>query len=128
MTPDGPAHDISAPDITIEKREAHIVIRLGETVLADSTRPSVVRQSDTGVARYYLPPEDVRLDLLERSTTVTHCPHKGDATHHSARVDGELHEDVAWSYEEPLPAAADVAGWVSFYDDKVRVAIGPLPA
>lgn len=126
MNDDGPAHDISAPDITVEEREAHIVITLGETVLADSTRPSVVRQSDTGVARYYVPAEDVRLDLLERSGTVTHCPHKGDATHHSARIDGVLHEDVAWTYDEPLPAAADIAGWFSFYDDRTRVAIGPV--
>jgi uncharacterized protein (DUF427 family) len=127
MTADGPAHDVSEPDITVEEREAHIVITIDGTVVADSQRPSVVRQSDSGVARYYLPPEDVRLDLLERSATVTHCPYKGDATHHSARIDGAVHTDVAWSYEEPLPAAADVAGWFSFYDDRVHVAIGPLP-
>ncbi len=127
MHDSGPAHDIADPDITVEPRAAHVVIRLGETVLADSQSPSVVRQSSSGVARYYLPPDDVRRDLLEPSETTTHCPYKGDAAHHSARIDGVLHEDVAWSYDEPLPAAVDVAGWFSFYDDKVSIAIGPLP-
>ena len=121
-----PAHEIAAPDITVEPREARIVITIGDTVLADSQRPSVVRQSDTGVARYYLPREDVREDLLEPSATTTHCPYKGDATHHSARIGDALHADVAWTYDEPLPAAVDVAGWYSFYDDKVHVAIGPV--
>ena len=101
-----PAHEIAAPDITVEPREARIVITIGDTVLADSQRPSVVRQSDTGVARYYLPREDVREDLLEPSATTTHCPYKGDTTYHAARIDGVLHEDVAWSYDAPLPAAA----------------------
>jgi uncharacterized protein (DUF427 family) len=108
-----PAHEIADPDITVEPRAARIVITIGDTVLADSQCPSVVRQSDTGVARYYLPREDVREDLLEPSATTTHCPYKGDTTYHAARIDGVLHEDVAWSYDAPLPAAADVAGWLA---------------
>jgi uncharacterized protein (DUF427 family) len=126
MDTDGPAHDIADPDITVEEREAHIVISIDGTVVADSQRPSVVRQTNSGVARYYLPPEDVRVELLERSATTTHCPYKGDASHHSARIGDTVHADVAWTYDEPLPAAADVAGWYSFYDDKVHVAIGPI--
>jgi uncharacterized protein (DUF427 family) len=120
-----PAHEIADPDITVEPRAARIVITIGDTVLADSQCPSVVRQSDTGVARYYLPREDVREDLLEPSATTTHCPYKGDTTYHAARIDGVLHEDVAWSYDAPLPAAADVAGWLSFDDSRVHVTIGP---
>lgn len=34
---------------------------------------------ETGLLpRWYLPPADVREDLLEPSSTVTHCPFKGD--------------------------------------------------
>ena len=125
MHDSGPAHDISDPDITVEEREAHIVISIDGVILADSQRPSVVRQTNSGVARYYLPPDDVRVELLEPSATVTHCPYKGDTTYHAARIDGVLHEDVAWSYDAPLPAAADVAGWLSFDDSRVHVTIGP---
>jgi len=126
MSESGPAHDIADPDITVEEREAHIVISIDGTVVADSQRPSVVRQTNSGVSRYYLPPEDVRSELLEPSSTTTHCPYKGDASHHSARIGDTVHVDVAWTYNEPLPAAVDVAGWYSFYDDKVHVAIGPV--
>jgi len=120
-----PRPDPSDAHIEIEDRDARVVITLADTVLADSAEPCLVRQSDTGVARYYLPPTDVRLDLLEQSATRTDCPLKGTATYLSARVDGVLHPDVAWTYAEPLPAVGGIAGYVSFADDAVHVTIGP---
>ena len=111
--------------IGIEGREAHVVVRIGETVIADTTEACVLQE--TGHAgRYYLPAKDVRFDLLHESPTVTHCPHKGDATHLSATIDGEVIEDVAWVYEDPIPQAEGIRGYVAFYDDKTRTDISAL--
>ena len=101
----------------------HVVIRIGDTVVADSSRPSILYE--TGLpARYYLPRDDVRMDLLQPPDTSTACPYKGTARYWSAAIDGETHTDVAWGYDDPLPESAGVQGLVCFYDEKVDVEIG----
>lgn len=63
----------------------------------------------------------MRTDLLVRSPTQTYCPYKGTATYWSARVEGTLVEDVAWSYEDPLPESTPLGRFLSFDDARVTV-------
>jgi len=51
------------------------------------------------------------MDLLTPSETVTHCPLKGKASYFSF---GE-HEDVAWSYENPVDSIEEIEGRMVFY-------------
>ncbi|GAA2132890.1 DUF427 domain-containing protein [Kitasatospora kazusensis] len=95
-------------------------IELGGVVLAESGSPRLLFETGLPV-RYYLPKTDVRLDLLEPSPLVTHCPYKGRAEHVSARVGGQAYPEIAWSYRTPLPESQKIAGLVAFYDDKVDV-------
>jgi uncharacterized protein (DUF427 family) len=89
----------------------------GET-LADTTRARFL--FETGhPARYYIPREDVRMDLLEPSATRTVCPYKGEAVYWSANVGGQRIEDVAWSYPDPLEESARIRGFICFYPEKV---------
>ncbi len=53
--------------------------------------------------RLYVDPQHVRMDLLVESASQTYCPYKGTASYWSARIGGAVLEDIAWSYEEPLP-------------------------
>jgi uncharacterized protein (DUF427 family) len=77
---------------------------------------------ETGLpTRYYLPRTDVRLDLLQRSETVTHCPCKGTTEYFSVRAGDRVHPDLAWSYPAPLPESVRVAGLIAFTDEKVDV-------
>ena len=39
---------------------------------------------------------DVRQDLLQASSTQTHCPYKGTASYYSVEVDGHVTPDVVW--------------------------------
>jgi uncharacterized protein (DUF427 family) len=87
----------------------------GET-LAESTRPMVVFETDEP-ARFYFAQADVRRDALEPSETVTTSPYLGSAVWFSARVAGELHRDVAWTYRFPIAQMPRVAGLVAFRDD-----------
>jgi uncharacterized protein (DUF427 family) len=86
----------------------------GETV-ADSVRTRVL--VETGhPARYYFPPQDVRLDLLVPSPTSTRCAYKGAASYwHVGAV-----EDVAWTYAEPLHDGEPVRGLICFHEDRVH--------
>ena len=88
----------------------------GETV-ADTERPRLVFQ--TGVPnRYYIPPEDVRMDLLTPSETRTLCTHKGEAHYWSATVGEEVYEDIAWSYPHPLPDNPQIRDLVCFFNEQ----------
>lgn len=91
------------------------------TLLAESSRPTLVFETNLPV-RYYLPPEDVRTDVLSASGTNTSCAYKGRASYFSLDV-GSGPEDVAWYYPHPLPDAAELAGLVAFFDEHVDVVV-----
>ena len=108
--------------ITITQGSAHVVVMLGGTKLAESDRPVLL--DETGLpTRYYLPREDVRTDLLRPTQTHTICPFKGEASYWSAEVDGETHEDLVWSYPDPIPQSAQIAGLLCFYQDRVELTV-----
>lgn len=98
----------------------HIRVEVGGVTVAESTRPVIL--FETGLpARYYLPPTDVRQDLLRSTELRTSCPYKGTAEYWSVEVGGEVHENVVWGYRTPLPESQRIAGLVSFYNEKVDI-------
>jgi uncharacterized protein (DUF427 family) len=100
--------------ITVDQGTEHVrVVRDGQ-VLAESHRPLVLRETGCPV-RYYLPPDDVRTELLVPSDTSTHCPFKGDASYWSL-PDAP---DLVWAYTEPKAEVAEVKGHFCFYDAEV---------
>jgi len=87
---------------------------LGSTVIASSDDTVVVE------GNHYFPPEAVRWELLTESSRSSVCPWKGTARYWTVQVDGQSSADSAWSYPDPKPAAAEIAGRVAFWRD-VRV-------
>jgi uncharacterized protein (DUF427 family) len=93
------------------------IVHAGET-LAESTRAVVLHE--TGLPpRYYLPREDVRMDLLEATDFSTTCPFKGEASYWTLRLGDEVLTGIAWSYPDPLEARRDIAGLIAFYGERV---------
>jgi uncharacterized protein (DUF427 family) len=70
---------------------------------------------------HYFPPGSVNMDLFRESGTTTHYPWKGDASYLSVEADGDLVEDAAWYYPEPMRAAENIRDHVAFYGNKVEV-------
>jgi uncharacterized protein (DUF427 family) len=86
--------------------------------LADSSR--AVALDETGLpTRYYVPRDDVRLELLTPTETATNCPFKGDAVYWSARVGAREIRDIAWSYPDPIAERRDIAGYICFFAERV---------
>ena len=102
-----------------------IQVSLDGVVLAESTDARVLFETSLP-PRYYLSPEDVRSDLLERSDTVTQCPYKGSARHWSVRVGEQVVPDVAWTYDDPLPEVAAVRDRICFYNERVDLDVDGL--
>ncbi|EHR59076.1 hypothetical protein SaccyDRAFT_0136 [Saccharomonospora cyanea NA-134] len=105
-------------DVLTSSRHVRVVVD-GVTV-ADTRSPRLLFETNLPV-RYYLPKVDVRLDLLEPSDKVTHCPYKGQAEYWSVRVNGKLVEDLAWSYRTPLRESEPIAGYLAFPQDRAEV-------
>lgn len=98
----------------------HIEIILNGHKLAESRRPVIV--FETGVpVRYYLPPEDVSADLLETSDLHTSCPYKGTASYWHVLLEDRKHENLVWSYLDPIPEIPKIKNLLSFYNEKVEV-------
>ncbi len=107
----------------------HVVVSVGGVVLAVSSDPVLLFETDLPT-RFYLPREDVRLDLLTPTSRTSHCPYKGFALAYwdlPASEDRDLVEGIAWSYDEPNPAVAAVAGRIAFYDELVDVEVDGVP-
>ncbi len=101
-------------------------VRLGGQLLATTDR--AMKLDETGLpARYYLPRDDVRMDLLLPTTFHTRCPFKGEASYWSVDIDGETHDGLAWSYETPTTEAAEVKAMLSFYPDRAQVTVDGQP-
>ena len=96
----------------------HIQVVLGGETVADSMSPRLV--IETGhLLRYYLPREDVRVDLLEASPTRSRCPYKGIASYWSANINGNRYEDVVWSYELPISECSKIKDLMCFFNERV---------
>ena len=89
----------------------------GETVL--DTRRAVMLHETGLLPQWYVPFEDVREDLLERTEHSTHCPFKGNASYWSLRVGDREATNVVWGYENPLPECQAVKGMAAFYFDRL---------
>ncbi|MGQ4879296.1 DUF427 domain-containing protein [Billgrantia sp. LNSP4103-1] len=108
--------DATEPRITLHPYRERVQVKVGDTLLADTTRAIELRERNYP-PRLYLQRDDARMDRLTRSDTVTHCPFKGDATYFS--FDDQA--DVAWSYERPPAGMEAIAGRLAFDDKKVSV-------
>ncbi len=117
----GHPHDPLAR-IDVRRSDRSVRVEVGGTVLAESTRPSLLFETGLPV-RFYLPPADVRTDLLRPSDTRTICAYKGVASYWSVPGPEGAAVDVAWTYPEPLIDAVPVTGMFCFFDERVDVVL-----
>ena len=85
--------------IRVEPGAKRIRAYVAGVAIVDTVRPLYVWESPS-YPSYYLPAADVRTDLLEETSTVTHSPSRGDAVHFTVRVDREERVDAAWQYRD----------------------------
>ncbi|MEM1069539.1 MAG: DUF427 domain-containing protein [Planctomycetota bacterium] len=68
---------------------------------------------------YYLPPDDIRMDLMQSSDHGSFCEWKGYATYHTLTIEGKTVPNLAWSYRSPTERFESLAGYLAFYPSKV---------
>lgn len=108
------------------RSQRNVRVEIDGVEVANSDSPVLLFETHLPT-RYYLPKTDVRMDLLRPTDTQTSCPYKGAASYYGVEVDGEIHDDLVWWYPSPLAESAPIAGYVSFYNEKVDLFVDGEP-
>jgi uncharacterized protein (DUF427 family) len=120
---------VKIPDAThpiaIKPTGSRVTVRVGGTVVAKTDQALSLAESNYPVVQY-VPLADVDQSLLDRTTTQTYCPYKGDASYYSVKTPGgETETDLIWTYDHPYPSVAEIAGHVAFYPDRAEITVDP---
>ncbi len=116
MPPKGESLYKQYPDyrVDLEPSTDRVQVFLGDESIADSRRTLLVKETKHAPVIYF-PREDVRMDLLERTSHETFCPFKGQASYWSIRAAGQVDENSVWTYEDPFTEVEGLKDYVSFY-------------
>ncbi len=98
----------------VEPCDHHVTVSFGGEVIAESRRAVRVLETSQPPA-YYLPPDDVRTDLLVAGTDRTVCEWKGAATYWTVQVNGRIAENAVWSYPAPTERFVPIRDHYAFY-------------
>ena len=98
----------------------HIRVEVDGVTVADTRRPVLLFETGLPV-RYYIPQEDIRMDLLEPSRAVTRCPYKGASNYWSVTAGERTRRNIVWGYLDPVPEIPKIKGLLSFFNEKVDV-------
>ena len=113
----GPARPLPPRErIHVERSPRRVRVRFGPEFVADSKRVLLLLEAGH-LPVYYFPMEDVRADLMTPTDHHTTCPWKGEASYWTVRVGDRVAENAVWSYPNPIPDRADIAGYMAFYWD-----------
>lgn len=114
--PRDPFHrvDIRASFVTVE-------VALDGVTLARTNGAQLLYETMLPV-RYYIPPADVRLDLMETTLKRTVCPYKGVARYWTYPGPG-AGRNVAWTYDTAFRDAAQIHGLISFFNERVDLTV-----
>ena len=102
----------SPPVLEATSKRIEIVFN-GEVVASSTGAYRVLETSHPPV--YYIPPEDIRMDLMEAAGGGSWCEWKGRARYWTLRVDDRVAERVGWSYPAPTGSFEEIRDFVAFY-------------
>lgn len=106
--PPNPYHRVDCRPTT-----RRLLVTVDAATLVDTEDTTVVFETSLTPV-LYVDRAHVRMDLLRPSDTTSWCNYKGTASYWHAAIDGNIVNDVAWSYVDPLPESTPIAGFLAF--------------
>ena len=100
--------------ITITAISEPVTVTVGGMTLGESHRALELKEGSYPPVTY-VPREDIDMSRLVRTERATTCPWKGQASYYSVRTDSGVLDNAVWSYEDPIPDVAPIAGHLAFY-------------
>jgi uncharacterized protein (DUF427 family) len=115
MRTQGPNHRITLEPATRRWRASFM-----DHVIADTDDALILREAGLSPVVYF-PRQDVATEYMGRTAHHTRCPYKGEASYFTLTMDGQVAENVAWTYQDPFDAVSAIANRIAFYTDRVEV-------
>lgn len=104
------------PALERTPRRVRVIVE-GKTIADSTSALRVLETSHPPV--YYLPPSDVRMDLLRPNEQRSFCEFKGVAGYVDLRLDDRSVRDIAWRYAHPAPGYEALRDHLAFYPSRV---------
>lgn len=102
----------------LEPTSKEIRIELAGQSIASTNRAFRVLETSHPPV-YYLPPDDVRSDLLTIAAGSSFCEWKGRAGYYDLTLGGIVVRNAAWFYPAPTAAFQPIANYLAFYPSKM---------
>ena len=102
----------------VEPDGRHVVVRFGDTIVADTRRAVRVLETSHPPV-FYIPPEDERVDLLIANDQSSWCEFKGEARYYDLVVGDAESASAAWCYPEPAKGYEAIQHAIAFYPGRV---------
>ena len=93
-------------------------IKFNGATVADTTRAMLLHET-AHIPVYYVPRNDVAMELLVPTDHATNCPFKGDAAYWSVTVGDRTAENAVWSYPLPYDEVPEIRDYMAFYWNKM---------
>jgi uncharacterized protein (DUF427 family) len=108
--------------VDVLESSRHVRVSVDGEVVAETERPKIL--FETGLPpRYYIPPQDVREEVLAGSEKTTQCPYKGIASYYSVEAGGKRVDDLVWYYPNPIAAVQGIRDHLCFFNEKVDLEV-----
>ena len=101
----------------LEATPKQVRVVCDDVVIASTVRSQRVLETSHPPV-YYIPPEDVRMDLLRRTRGGSFCEWKGRADYFALVLPTRVIDQVAWAYPNPTSRFAEIASFLAFYPSK----------
>ena len=102
----------------LEDTSHHIEIEFaGELIAVTGRAKRVLETSHPPV--YYIPPEDIRMNLLSAVPGSSFCEWKGEATYFDLEVGAKRVVKAAWCYRNPTGEFKGIKNFLAFYPSKM---------
>ncbi|MCQ9130367.1 MULTISPECIES: DUF427 domain-containing protein [Streptomyces] len=95
-----------------------VVVACAGEILADTVHALKIMETSHPPV-FYVPPGDVRTDLLRPAARHTWCEWKGGADYWDVVVGSDVRALAAWSYPDPRPPYEELAHHFAFYAGRV---------
>ncbi len=103
----------------LEPSAKHVQVYFAGELVADSRRTLRILET-SHPPTFYIPPEDVRTELLTQTAQKSFCEFKGGASYWTLKVGEQESENAAWSYPNPTKGFEAVKDYLTFYPSRVE--------
>lgn len=110
----------------IDPYRRKLTLTYQEEVIAETENAKILKEVGWSVLDpvYYIPKEDIRVELVMDPESKGFCPIKGNS-HRWYLKENSPGAYFGWSYEEPLPMAKKIKGHIAFNTAHVTFTSAP---